>query len=99
MAGFPVAVFKKFFDDRRSSLAALIAFYAFFSLFPLLLALVSVLGFVLEGNPSLRDDVLDTALARIPVIGAQLRTRWSPSRAAASPWLSASSARCGRDWE
>ena len=53
-----------------SSLAALIAYYAFFSLFPLLLAFVSILGFVLEGNPSLRDDVLDTALARIPVIGA-----------------------------
>jgi uncharacterized BrkB/YihY/UPF0761 family membrane protein len=35
--------------------------------------LVSVLGFVLEGNPSLQDDILDTALARIPVIGVQLQ--------------------------
>ena len=78
VGGFPVAVLKKFFDDRGSSLAALIAFYAFFSLFPLLLALVSVLGFVLEGNPSLHDDVLDTALARIPVIGAQLRNQVEP---------------------
>ena len=69
---------KKFSDDRGSSLAALIAFYAFFSLFPLLLALVSVLGFVLEGNPSLRDDVLDTALAGIPVIGDQLRDQVHP---------------------
>ena len=76
--GLPVAVIKKFSDDRGSSLAALIAFYAFFSLFPLLLALVSVLGFVLEGNPTLRDDVLDTALARIPVIGAQLRDQVQP---------------------
>jgi hypothetical protein len=32
--------------------------YAFFSLFPLLLALVSILGFVLEGDPSLRNDVI-----------------------------------------
>ncbi len=78
VGGLPVAVLKKFSDDRGSSLAALIAFYAFFSLFPLLLALVSVLGFVLEGKPSLRDDVLDTALAGIPVIGDQLRDQLHP---------------------
>jgi membrane protein len=70
--GFAVAVVKKFSEDRASSLGALVAFYAFFSLFPLLLAFVSVLGFVLEDDPTLRDDVLDTALAQIPVIGAQL---------------------------
>lgn len=71
-AAFLVAVVRKFLDDRASRLAALIAYYAFFSLFPLLLVFVSVLGFVLEGNPDLREDVLDSALARIPVIGAQL---------------------------
>jgi membrane protein len=71
-AAFPVAVVRKFLDDRASNLAALIGYYAFFSLFPLLLVLVSVLGFVLQDNPSLRDDVLESALARIPVIGAQL---------------------------
>lgn len=78
LGGIPVAVVKKFSDDSGSSLAALIAFYAFFSLFPLLLALVSILGFVLEGDPSLRNDVLDTALARIPVIGDQLRDQLHP---------------------
>jgi membrane protein len=78
LGGLPVGVLKKFSDDSGSSLAALIAFYAFFSLFPLLLALVSVLGFVLEGSPSLRDDVLDTALAGIPVIGDQLRDQVHP---------------------
>ena len=71
--GFPVAVLKKFGEDRASSLAALSAYYAFFSLFPLLLAFVSILGFVLDGNPELREDVIDTALRRIPVIGAELR--------------------------
>ena len=78
LGGLPVGVLKKFSDDSGSNLAALIAFYAFFSLFPLLLALVSVLGFVLESNPSLRDDVLDTALAGIPVIGDQLRDQVHP---------------------
>ena len=78
LGGFPVAVLKKFGDDRASNLAALSAYYAFFSLFPLLLAFVSILGFVLDGNPSLREDVVDTALGRIPVIGAQLRGEVEP---------------------
>jgi len=77
-AAFPVAVVRKILDDRASNLAALIAYYAFFSLFPLLLALVSTLGFVLHDNPSLQDDVLDSALARIPVVGAQLRDDIEP---------------------
>ena len=51
----PVAVFKKFGDDQGGGLAALVAYYAFFSLFPLLLVLVTVLGFVLQGNPSRRN--------------------------------------------
>ena len=71
-AAFPVAVVRKFVDDRASNLAALIAYYAFFSLFPLLLVFVSVLGFVLQDDPALQEDVVDSALARIPVVGAQL---------------------------
>jgi membrane protein len=75
---FPVAVLKKFGDDRATRLAALVAYYAFFSLFPLLLALTSILGFVLEGNPSLRDDVIDTVVGQIPVIGTELRDQVHP---------------------
>ncbi len=77
-AAFVVAVAKKFGEDRASSHAALVAYYAFLSLFPLLLALTSVLGFVLEDDPSLQDDIVDTALGRIPVIGAQLRDDVQP---------------------
>lgn len=77
-AAVPVAVLKKFGDDRASSLAALMAYYAFFSLFPLLLVFVSVLGFVLEGDPSLQADIVDSTLARIPVIGAQLDDEVAP---------------------
>src|SRR3954454_24926348 len=78
LGGFPIGVVKKFNEDDGPNLAALIAYYAFFSLFPLLLVFVSILGFVLEGNPSLRDDVVNTALGRIPVIGAQLRDQVHP---------------------
>ena len=77
-AAVPVAVVKKFLDDRASSLAALMAYYAFLSLFPLLLVFVSVLGFVLEDDPSLQADIVDSTLARIPVIGAQLDDQVAP---------------------
>lgn len=69
----PVAVVKKFGDDDGGDLAALIAFRAFFSLFPLLLLLTTVLGYVLAGNPDLRQEAVDSTLAQFPVIGDQIR--------------------------
>jgi membrane protein len=71
--GLPVAVFKKFGEDRAGQLAALVAYYGFFSLFPLLLALVTVVGMVLGENPELQGRILDTALAQFPVIGDEIR--------------------------
>lgn len=70
--GFPLAVIYKLFDDQGTYLAALITYYGFLSLFPLLLLLSSVLGFLLEGNPGLRDQILQSALSQFPVIGQQL---------------------------
>lgn len=71
-AGFPLAVVYKFIDDQGNYLTAMITYYAFLSLFPLLLLLTSVLGFALNGNPDLQEQVLDSALSRLPVIGQQL---------------------------
>jgi YihY family inner membrane protein len=70
---FVVGVVKKYGDDRGGQLAALVTYYGFLSLFPLLLVLVTVLGFLLHDNPSLRHDLLDSALADFPIIGPQLR--------------------------
>jgi YihY family inner membrane protein len=70
---YPAAVFMKFAEDGAARLAALIAYYAFVSVFPLTLVFVTVLGFLLPGDPSLREDVLHGALAHIPVVGEQLR--------------------------
>lgn len=69
---FPVAVVKKFGDDRASRLAALIAYYGFFSLFPLLLILVTALGFVLSGNEELRREVVDSVLTQFPEVGGRI---------------------------
>lgn len=70
---FPFAVVKKFGEDDATHLAALIAYYAFFSIFPLMLALTTLLGFVLNGDPELRRSITDTALAQFPVIGDSLQ--------------------------
>jgi membrane protein len=75
-AAVPVAVLKKFGDDRASSLAALMAYYAFFSLFPLLLVFVSVLGFVLEDDPSLQADIVDRPWPGSLSSGPSWTTRW-----------------------
>jgi YihY family inner membrane protein len=69
---FLAAVIKKFGDDGAGRLAALIAYYGFFALFPLLLVFVTVLGFVLEGNPSAQESVLHSTLSQFPIIGNQL---------------------------
>jgi len=68
----PVAMVKKFGEDQGPNLAGLIAFRAFFSLFPLLLLLTTVLGYVLAGNPDLRQEAVDSVLTQFPVIGEQI---------------------------
>jgi YihY family inner membrane protein len=75
---FPVAVVRKFLDDRASNLAALVTYYAFFSVFPLVLVFVSILGYLLQDDPTLRNDIVDSALGRIPVIGTQLDNAVEP---------------------
>lgn len=69
VSAIPVAVFRKFGDVRAGRLAAVIAYYGFFSLFPAILALVTVLGFVLDSHPDLRDDIQNGALGQLPLIG------------------------------
>ena len=69
---FPLAVRRKYSDDRGGYLAATISYYGFFSLFPLLLVLVTALGYVLDGRPSLQHRIVGSALAQFPVIGPEL---------------------------
>jgi membrane protein len=69
----PMAVVKKFGDDQGGNLAALVAYYAFFSLFPLLLVLVTILGYVLQGDPSLQHSIRDSVLAQFPIIGSDIK--------------------------
>ncbi len=66
------AVLKKFGEDRGGQLAMLLAYKGFFSLFPLLLAFVNLLGLVLQNNDELREDLINSTLANVPVIGTEI---------------------------
>jgi membrane protein len=70
---FVTAVLKKFSDDQAGQLAALISYYAFVSLFPLLLVFVTVLGFILQGDPSEQKEILNGTLGQFPIIRDQLK--------------------------
>jgi membrane protein len=72
---FIAAVIKKFGDDQGGQLAALISYYAFVSLFPLLLVLVTVLGYVLQGDPAEQKRILDGTLGQFPIISDQLKVQ------------------------
>ena len=72
VVGLPLAVVYKFFDDQGNYLAAIITYYAFVAIFPLLLISTSVLGFLLQGDDRLQQQLLDSALGRFPIVGDQL---------------------------
>ena len=57
---------------RTGRNAALISHYGFLSIFPLYLAFTTILGFILDDRPDLADDIIDSALSRIPIIGQQI---------------------------
>lgn len=75
---FPWAVAQKFGDDQAGGKAALMAYYGLFALFPLLLLLATILGFALSGDPALREQLIDSAVGNIPVIGSDLRSEVHP---------------------
>jgi membrane protein len=64
-----VATFKKFSEDKSTSLAAMVAFWAFFSIFPLFMVMVTVLGFVLPA--STKDNVLSHVATMFPLLDAK----------------------------
>lgn len=70
---FPVAVLKKFGDDRGTRLAALVAYYGLFSLFPLLLILTTSLGFLLSGNQELQAQVVRSIVEQFPLLEDEIR--------------------------
>jgi membrane protein len=69
--GFPLAVFRKFSQDKAGYLAALVSYFGFFSVFPLMLAFMSVLGFVVP-DPDNQREFSDAAADELPVVGSTI---------------------------
>lgn len=72
VAGFPIAVIKKFSDDQGGNLVSLLAYYSFVATFPLLLALTAVAGAVLRAHPKIQEHLLRSAFAEFPIVGGQI---------------------------
>jgi len=72
--GFPLTVLYKCLDDRATYMAANVTYYILVSLFPLSLLFISAAGFVLDGHPALRAELISTAVRDLPGIGRQLRS-------------------------
>jgi membrane protein len=67
-----VRAINRYTRHRTGRNAALVSHYAFLSVFPLLLVFTTVLGFVLDGNPTLQEQIIDSVLSHIPIIGPEL---------------------------
>lgn len=65
--------------------ASVLAFWFFLSIFPLMLAATTILGFVLQDNEKLQEDIVEGALSDIPVLGAQLEA--DPTSLNGSVWV------------
>ncbi|HAP75319.1 MAG TPA: hypothetical protein DCR14_04485 [Acidimicrobiaceae bacterium] len=57
---------------RTGRNSALVAHYGFMSVFPLMLVFTTILGFVLDDRPKLRERTINSVFARFPIIGQQL---------------------------
>jgi len=69
---FLFGVVKKYGDDNGGVLAANLTYSCFMSLFPLLLVLVTILGLITAGDPTVRAKVLSAVGDQIPIIGHTL---------------------------
>ncbi|MBA2313166.1 MAG: YihY/virulence factor BrkB family protein [Actinobacteria bacterium] len=63
-----VRTFKRFSEDDGNSYAAALTYYVFFSIFPLILASVSILGFVTLGNDDLKARIFDAGISAFPLL-------------------------------
>jgi YihY family inner membrane protein len=66
------AVTKKYGDDNAGVLVGSLTQSAFTALFPLLLLLITILGIILGGDNTLRQQVLHSTLNQFPIIGNDL---------------------------
>jgi YihY family inner membrane protein len=82
----PIAVVRKYADDRGSALAGLVTFQVFLGMLPLLVVALTVFGRILDTSEDLEEAVLDSAVAQFPVVGGRLEEDVG-SLAVEGPWV------------
>jgi YihY family inner membrane protein len=85
----PVAVVRKYADDRGSAFAGLVTFQLFLGLLPLLVVVLTALGNVLGGSEAARRAALDSTLGQFPIVGERIRDDVS-GLTVSGPWVAVS---------
>lgn len=85
IADLALDVFTGYREHRSSRTAAALTYYSFLSLFPLLLVFTTIVGFVLEDNKDLQERIVDSVIAKIPLIGDQIIH--DPTALTTEPWV------------
>ncbi|MFN2389069.1 MAG: YihY/virulence factor BrkB family protein [Actinomycetota bacterium] len=62
------ATTEAFSEDDGGPYSAALTYYMFFSIFPMLMFAVAALGFVLAGNPELKQDILEAGFDAFPMV-------------------------------
>lgn len=70
---FPIAVVKRYGDDKAGRQAALVTYYAFLSVFPLLIIFLTVLGVIAATSTTLETRILHNVYQLVPDLGSNLR--------------------------
>jgi len=70
---FPIAIIKRYGDDKVGKQAALITYYGFLALFPLLLIFITIIGILVSGDASLQDKINHQVFQIFPALGNDLQ--------------------------
>jgi YihY family inner membrane protein len=73
VSAFPIAVAKRYGDDKVGKQAALITYYGFLALFPLLLIFITVIGIIVSGDPVMQDKINHQVFQIFPALGNDLQ--------------------------
>jgi len=71
---FPLAVVKRYSDEKGGRKAALLTYYAFLSLFPILIVFITVLNYLVAGQPGIEAQVMRHVYQFFPSLGSQIQT-------------------------
>jgi YihY family inner membrane protein len=71
--GFPVAVIKKYSDDKGGYQAALLTYYGFLSLFPAILISITLVRWLLQNDSQLKQRIVTSITNYFPLIGPDLQ--------------------------